>query len=67
MATPAGFWDDSKTKHQKIAKTVYENIEYAHPDTITSGRYLPSCLHEDSWQASCVKYYTYTGPNITGL
>lgn len=53
--------------HQKIAKTFYENIEYTHPETISSDGQGCRWFNEDNWYSSCVKYYTYTGPNIRNI
>lgn len=54
-------------RHQQIAKTFYQNIEYDHPDTISSDGQGCRWLHEDKWFSTCVKYYKYNGPNISNL
>ena len=63
------FWTDSKDEHQKIAKTFHQNIEYTHPDFITSNN-MCTCMdfaNQCGWAATSVKYYTYTGPNIQNI
>ena len=61
------FWSEADDKHQQIAKTFYEHIEYHHPTHLSgrSKRGISSC--NCSWCATRVKYPNYTGPRITNL
>lgn len=63
----SSFWTDGDERHQKIAETFYQNIEYAHPDTISSDGQGCRWHHEDNWYSSCVKYYKYNGPRVVNL
>lgn len=58
------FWTDAKDEHRKIAQTFYQNIEYDHPDYITSDGRGTRYVNRDGWNITCVKYYEYTGPNV---
>ena len=60
------FWTDASEKHKQLAEDFYRNIEFTHPDTVTSRRMCP-CLdftHYCGWAATTVTYYEYQGPAI---
>lgn len=60
------FWTDASEEHQQLAEAFYRNIEYTHPDSVTSRGMCP-CLdysHYCPRAATSVTYYDYTGPAI---
>lgn len=63
---PSSFWTDGDERHKEIAETFYRNIEYDHPDYVTSDRLSPY-THWSKWQTTCVKYYRYNGPRVTNI
>ena len=68
MSRATEFWVNGSPAHQQIARTFYENIEYDHPEIITSDRLLPECLsYDEAWAPSSVTYHEYTGPRITTI
>jgi hypothetical protein len=60
------FWSDADDEHKSIAETFYRNVEYDHPDYVTSDRLSPYAKWGE-WEATAVKYYKYNGPNVTNL
>lgn len=60
---PSNFWTEADERHRKIAKKFYKNIEYDHPDYVTSDRLSPYTAWS-KWNRTSVKYYTYTGPDV---
>jgi len=61
------FWSDEGDEHQSIAEAFYRNIEYDHPDTISSDGQGSRWYHADEWYSSCVKYYKYNGSRVVNL
>jgi hypothetical protein len=69
MSGESEFWTEADEKHQKIAKTFYQNIEYKHPETVDS-RGMCVCLEWTDycgWAATSVEYPEYTGPRISNI
>lgn len=63
------FWTDADDRHQEIARTFYQNIEYKNPPTVDS-RGMCSCLqyvNECGWAATKVEHPKYTGPRVSNL
>lgn len=61
------FWSEASDKHKKIARTFYNNIEYDHPDYVTSDRLTSHFLHWGTWNRTSVKYYSYNGPDVKNI
>jgi hypothetical protein len=62
------FWaDDGNERHQKIARTFYENIGYDHPDFITSDGQGDRLCYHCVYNRTCVKYYNYNGPRVVNI
>jgi len=61
------FWNERDDYHE-LVETLDQNIELTHPSGgITSdGQGHRFCYH-CIWSETCVKYYEYTGPDITRL
>lgn len=69
----ASFWSDAPERHQRIARTFYENIEHKHPPSITSrGASESSHIEVDlfgycDWSNTAIEYPEYTGPRVVTL
>lgn len=57
---------DDGHRYHDLVRTYYENIEYDHPDYVTSNRLSPWAKWS-KWNRTAVKYYRYTGPSVTNL
>lgn len=60
------FWTEADDRHKEIVETYYRNIEYEHPDTVSSNRLSPYS-HYSKWNRTTVKYYGYNGPNVQNI
>lgn len=59
-------WTDGDDRHEKIARTFYENIEYDHPGRVSTDRLSPYATYS-KWHVTCVKYYKYNGPRVSRI
>ena len=66
----SSFWTDADERHQKIARTFYDNIEYTYPSRVTSRGMCP-CLDYTHWCGfpleGKAEYIEYTGPRVTNI
>ena len=60
------FWTEADERHKEIAETYYKNIEYNHPDFVTSDSLAPYSKWGE-WNRTTVKYYKYNGPRVSNI
>lgn len=66
MSYESSFWKHASAEHQKIVETFDRNIEFKHPDMVSTDRLSPWSKYS-KWAVTSVKYPQYTGPRVTNI